>query len=284
MEERKQFTFYRSYYEAIKPLSKKDQAAIILAVAAYALDGDEPKGLSPAATASYLLIKPTLDAGKRKAETMKNRSKAGRKSDVTPGLLPSKPEVKPQEKETEVEIEKELETEIEVEIENDSSLSPLPPLGGAARPQSSTRDVSGQVIELYNRLCPSLPRVKALSEARKKAIRARINQGYSLEDFEQLFTMAEASAFLRGGNGKDWVADFDWLIKDANMAKVLDGKYARFPVHKTSGTDRQRQNEVMTQRVQAGTAALGEHERAAIARMLKEGEQIVQVQQPEGGG
>ena len=40
-----------------------------------------------------------------------------------------------------------------------------------------------------------------------------------------VFEKAEASHFLKGGNGRDWSADFDWLMKDANFAKVLDGNY-----------------------------------------------------------
>ena len=36
---------------------------------------------------------------------------------------------------------------------------------------------------------------------------------------------AQASDFLRGSNDKNWSADFDWMIADANMAKILDGNY-----------------------------------------------------------
>jgi len=64
-----------------------------------------------------------------------------------------------------------------------------------------------------------------LSDKRKKTIRARFNQGYTIEDFKRLFEMAESSSFLKGGNGRNWSANFDWLITDANMAKVLDGNY-----------------------------------------------------------
>lgn len=63
-----------------------------------------------------------------------------------------------------------------------------------------------------------------LSDARKRAIKARLNT-YSLEDFKMLFTMAEESDFLKGKNDRSWSATFDWLIKDSNMAKVLDGNY-----------------------------------------------------------
>ena len=49
--------------------------------------------------------------------------------------------------------------------------------------------------------------------------------GYTLEHFQTVFTKAEASSFLKGQNDRNWNANFDWLIKDANMAKVLDGNY-----------------------------------------------------------
>ncbi len=81
-----------------------------------------------------------------------------------------------------------------------------------------------EIVDMYNNICVSLPRVTKLSEARKKAIRARYNQ-YAIEDFKRLFETAEGSSFLKGGGGQDWVASFDWLIKDSNMAKVLDGNY-----------------------------------------------------------
>lgn len=64
-----------------------------------------------------------------------------------------------------------------------------------------------------------------MSDARRKAIKARFASGYTLEDFRQLFTKAEASSFMRGANSRNWRATFDWLLKDANMAKVLDGNY-----------------------------------------------------------
>ena len=82
-----------------------------------------------------------------------------------------------------------------------------------------------QVKSLYNEICTSLPRCTAMSDARRKAIKARFASGYTLEDFRQLFTKAEDSSFMRGANSRNWRATFDWLIADKNMAKVLDGNY-----------------------------------------------------------
>lgn len=82
-----------------------------------------------------------------------------------------------------------------------------------------------QIKAMYNEICKSLPRCTAMSDARKKAIKARFSSGYTLDDFKRLFEKTEASSFMKGANSRNWRATFDWLLKDANMAKVLDGNY-----------------------------------------------------------
>lgn len=82
-----------------------------------------------------------------------------------------------------------------------------------------------QIADMYNNTCVSFPKLVKLSNQRKKAIRARLKSGYTVEDFQVLFEMAEESDFLKGKNKNNWSATFDWLIKDSNMAKVLDGNY-----------------------------------------------------------
>ena len=82
------------------------------------------------------------------------------------------------------------------------------------------------IADMYNSTCVSFPKITKLSDKRKKAIRARFNQGYTIEDFKRLFEPAEASSFLKGGNSRNWSATFDWLVSDGNMAKVLGGNYS----------------------------------------------------------
>ena len=81
-----------------------------------------------------------------------------------------------------------------------------------------------EVFEAYNQICTRLPRIKSMSEARKKAVKARLNN-YSLEDVKEMFKKANESDFLTGMNDKNWIANFDWLMKDTNFAKVMDGNY-----------------------------------------------------------
>ena len=80
------------------------------------------------------------------------------------------------------------------------------------------------VVDDYNRICSNLPKVTALSDARKKAIKARINK-YDYDGVMKAFQKASKSDFLNGTNGRNWRANFDWIMKDANMAKILDGNY-----------------------------------------------------------
>ena len=80
------------------------------------------------------------------------------------------------------------------------------------------------IKDIYNEICVSFPRLTVLSDRRKKAIKARLNT-YTTEQIKEVFTRAEASDFLKGKNNRNWSANFDWLMNDANMAKVLDGNY-----------------------------------------------------------
>ena len=81
------------------------------------------------------------------------------------------------------------------------------------------------VVDSYNSLCKSFPKVTKLSERRRKAIRARLKE-YSLAELEKAFALAEESEFLKGANNRNWQASFDWIISDSNLPKVLEGKYA----------------------------------------------------------
>ena len=81
-----------------------------------------------------------------------------------------------------------------------------------------------EIVKKYNSICVSLQSVRKISEARKKSINARL-QMYTMDEIITVFEKAEASDFLKGASESNFKADFDWLMKDRNMAKVLEGKY-----------------------------------------------------------
>lgn len=80
-----------------------------------------------------------------------------------------------------------------------------------------------EIVDLYALYCPSLPSVMKLTDKRKKSIRALL-KAYSIEQITEGFRKAEASDFCKGFKG-GWKADFDFLINQNNMTKVLEGKY-----------------------------------------------------------
>ena len=130
-----------------------------------------------------------------------------------------------------------------------------------------------QIADLYNSICVSFPSLRTLSDSRRKAIKARLNT-YSLEDFRTVFENAEASSFLKGSNDRNWTATFDWLIKDSNMAKVLEGNYA-------DKGNRYTRTEKKPGWMMQPSLELGKAELDAIQRVLNESDPDVQQEAEE---
>lgn len=95
-----------------------------------------------------------------------------------------------------------------------------------------------QIVELYHRHLPTLPRVEVLSDARKRTIGARWREVLAdpeiarspdprvaaLQFFDWYFDHAAKSRFLTG-RAKDWRADFDFLMTPTKWVKVIEGHY-----------------------------------------------------------
>lgn len=90
--------------------------------------------------------------------------------------------------------------------------------------KNERKDICQNILDLFNRICCSFGRVKNITKSRVEIIDNSLKT-YSLDDFKKVFEKAEQSDFLKGNNNRNWSASFDWLIKEDNMAKVLEGKY-----------------------------------------------------------
>lgn len=119
MDERGQFTFYRSFWEAVQSLPNKDQLPVLKAIISYALDGVTPTGLSQSQSAFFLLVKPNLDASRKKAA---NGKQGGSKPKANGKQNASKKE-REKENENEIEIEGEKEKEQSESKQNESFAS-----------------------------------------------------------------------------------------------------------------------------------------------------------------
>lgn len=95
-----------------------------------------------------------------------------------------------------------------------------------------------QIVDLYHRHLPTLPRVEVLSDTRKRTIAARWREvladpdikskpdprSAAIEFFDWYFDHAAKSRFLTG-KAKDWRADFDFLMTPTKFVKVIEGHY-----------------------------------------------------------
>ena len=88
------------------------------------------------------------------------------------------------------------------------------------------------VVDAWNTILGDyLPKVQTLTEGRKEALKARLEElsndmdeavGMLTEAFEKV----KQSTFLLGDNDRGWSATFDWVIQSADkLAKIIEGVY-----------------------------------------------------------
>lgn len=96
------------------------------------------------------------------------------------------------------------------------------------------------VVDSFNSVCISLPKVQKLNDKRRKLI---VNAEKLLGEmtFEGFFNLVESSDFLTGRNGKWSGCGFDWILQPANLTKIIEGNYlnkANPIVNSTANTQR----------------------------------------------
>lgn len=128
--------------------------------------------------------------------------------------------------------EKEKEEEIYIISSNEDIVGKAPT--DALEEPKMERLVYGLIMDDYNKTCVDLPKIRAVSDARKKSIRTLLNELEKLklfpgftpyEKLHQIFTAAQESDFLSGRNKKWDGCSFDWLLNKTNALKVLEGNY-----------------------------------------------------------
>lgn len=138
-EVRNQFTFYRSFFEAASKIkSKAARAEAYDAICKYALFNDAPDvdKMSDAAAIAFMLIKPNLDASRRKAKSGKSGGKSKQ----------SGSKAKANDKQEQPASKKEKEDEKENEKENEC-YPPNPLAGGSEKKKRFTPPTVEQVAE-----------------------------------------------------------------------------------------------------------------------------------------
>ena len=65
----------------------------------------------------------------------------------------------------------------------------------------------------------------AQRKGRLKSVWNSASKRQTLSWWEEYFTLVDKSDFLSGNNDRGWTANFDWILKPANMVKIEEGSY-----------------------------------------------------------
>lgn len=95
------------------------------------------------------------------------------------------------------------------------------------RASGAVSNVLETAVREYNENCKSLePLTRELSYHQGRLVVEAFKELHGVS-FAEYFRRVEGSAFLTGKSSSGFKADFNWLIRPENVAKVLSGKYDR---------------------------------------------------------
>ncbi|MDD5245229.1 MAG: hypothetical protein PHU49_14565 [Syntrophorhabdaceae bacterium] len=118
-----------------------------------------------------------------------------------------------------------------------SSSNPITePNGSMSETEKTVSDGNGkyppcpqtEIINLYHKTLPELPRVKHWPENLQVILRTRWKEDpvrQNLDWWEQYFRYVQESDFLMGRTKEAFVADLEWLVRPKNFTKIANGRY-----------------------------------------------------------
>lgn len=121
--------------------------------------------------------------------------------------------------------------EEKIREENKKDIPPNPQGGNGDGKRKRKQDDTPyqEILESFQTHLPMLPQPQDPSEwtgERKAKVRARHNEKRDKKDFwSRYFAYVAKSKFLTGQTVEEFEATFDWLIKPANMQKVIEKNY-----------------------------------------------------------
>lgn len=122
------------------------------------------------------------------------------------------------------------------EVLKDIEAAPLVAEADASAPYRCPPCPNQEVVDLYHESLPSLPSVVVLNDSRKRAVAARwrevcasekLDKHGGIDFFRWFFGHVGGSDFLMGRakSGRQWSANFDWLMTPTKFARVVEGAY-----------------------------------------------------------
>ncbi len=86
-----------------------------------------------------------------------------------------------------------------------------------------------EMKDIWNEICgkAGLAEVKKMPSGRSSSLNKRLYEDFhsSLDEWRAYCQRIADSPFLTGNNDRGWKGEIDWVLKPANLAKIVEGKY-----------------------------------------------------------
>ena len=190
LTKRKGFNFFRSYYDVYNELSDKDKVAFMDALLDRQFLGIKPTKLTGMSKFAYISQTNSIDSQVKGYEDKTGVTLTPPRQGATDGGTyggPTPPSLQ-------VEVEGKEKGKEKVQVQD--------------------------VFRAYNLFADkySIPKIQKLTDARKKLVSARLKNP---EDLKKVFEKISNSDFLLNGS----FVSFDWIFKQQNFLKILEGNY-----------------------------------------------------------
>ena len=185
-DERKGFTFFKSYFEAAQELPDDKRLEFYDAVIQYGLGVEDEVDVSGIARALFVLVKPTLEKGRARAKAGETGGKSKQNSDCEEAnakQTASKPQANAKQNGSKTEandkqtasdniMDKDEDKDMDMDMDEDNiSLSPLPPL---EPPATTPKGAKGHNVSLsdsqrllFRQFWEAYPRKVSMGDAEK---------------------------------------------------------------------------------------------------------------------
>jgi hypothetical protein len=106
------------------------------------------------------------------------------------------------------------------QAQNNSSPKPSP----SPTKEHTCSAEAEQIRVHYNEVRGAMPLCRKLTPIRTRQINARLKEE-GLDGLKAIIGSCKDMPHLQGQNDRGWLADLEWLTKDSNFTKVMEGKY-----------------------------------------------------------
>lgn len=231
------FIFYEDWLKAIESLQEELRLEMFLAIARYALYGEEPKNPNIALIMNF--VRQTIDrnadkyagrcesnringgiGGKKRAENLAKKKLEANQANAT-NLSETKQTLQIQATQAnQADNDNDSVNDNDNDNVNDNNTGTATAVAAAP----AVTAIEKKVAEYWNKTA-NLEKIRTpFNQQRLTAIRARIKE-FGEQAFFEAIDAVSKSAFLHGQNNRGWIANFSWVIKPTNFQKTLEGCY-----------------------------------------------------------